>query len=214
MFSKVLHFQKYGLQWDCLWRKEVFGLYVYERAILKTFTQVDKKIESLKCAVYKKAVTSCADLRPADVIAGEILDKVEKRELLIGLRDAVNTAIEKMKPEHVCLLGMQYGVGKFAVSKPENKNRNYYRKVALAVRNFSKALNSLGYGEKEFILLVNKFHFIKEEYDKSQEFKANVEKSSTYKINGKFVSDLKPNNLSKSRDICRLSESFIHHQTH
>ena len=114
------------------------------RIFLKTFSQIDGVSENLNSAVYKKAVCSFGDLRPAEKVADEVLQKVIKGAVLIELKEAVIKSVKRLKPYYSYLLSVHYGI--LDVEKPNelNKDRNYYRSLAYAVGKFSKEMEKEG----------------------------------------------------------------------
>jgi len=170
-------------------------MYDYERAILKTFSQIDGVSENLNSAVYKKAVCSFGDLRPAEKVADEVLQKVIKGAVLIELKEAVIKSVKRLKPYYSYLLSVHYGI--LDVEKPNelNKDRNYYRSLAYAVGKFSKEMEKEGYDKQTYETVCTYFPFIDYAYKRALSFNIKIATSSSYKADRSF----KPNQSSKTK---------------
>ncbi|MBE5742811.1 MAG: hypothetical protein E7360_05825 [Clostridiales bacterium] len=167
---------------------------VYERAILKTFPQLDKVADGLRCAVYKKAVSSFGDLRPTESIANELLMKIHKRSMIAELKSAVEESLTKIKPCYAYYLSVQYGIGNLTPQLNEVKDRNFYRKVALSIKKFSEEMNSLGFTDRIYEKYVKAFPFIKAEYDKANSFNEKIRQNERFTCKGR---SFKPNTSKK-----------------
>ena len=132
--------------------------------------------------MYFKAINSSKDLRPADKIAMEIINKIEKKEKLRFLKESVETVLENMKPCDAYLLGVQYGVGELGVGCNEKKDRNFYRKTALAVKRFSDGMSGLGFNKIVYENYLKSFSFLNAEYQKSVALKEKISDNQEYRL--------------------------------
>lgn len=163
-------------------------MYDYERAILKVYSQIDGVSASLNSAVYKKAVNSFSDLRPADKIADEVLQKVIKVAVLNELKIAVVNSIKRLKPYYSYLLSDHYGILEGEKTVEITKDRRYYRRLAYAVGKFSKEMEREGYTVQTYYNICKRFPFINASYKRATLLTEQISSLSEFKADRNFKS--------------------------
>lgn len=150
-------------------------MFTYEKSLLKTFGEIEDVLELMDRSFYKRAVGSHSSKLSAYDEAEEMIELIELKKELIALYLTVSDVLSGLKKEDYRLLDERYGFfGDKRVT--DEVNRNYYRKLALAVGRFSYRLRKSGITEDRFKNLTKKFHFLAEAYaeEKAKENAANV----------------------------------------
>ena len=119
-------------------------------------------IESMDRRFMLRALGSFSCRLPAEVQAEKLIELTERKKQLLILRLNVYDALNAIKPEYKRILAEKYGFDEDKKGVTDEKNRNYYRKLALAVGKFKKSLDSLDVTTEKIREFAQKFHFLSE----------------------------------------------------
>ncbi len=139
-------------------------MFVYEKTLLCLYDKMADIIEGMEGEFLKKALKSYYDYTPVDKQAEILLELTEKKKDLEFTKECISRAISSLKAEERRILEEKYGIGGKKIT--DVINRNYYRKLAVAVGKFSKNLRAEGVDAEFFDMIKKEFAFIEEEYEK------------------------------------------------
>ena len=162
-------------------------MFAYEKAVLKTYRQTSANIKNLSSAIIKGAQGSFHSKKSAKDLAEKLLQLVNDKNELEGLKLAVQKTLSEMKPCHAYLLCVKYGVGKYAKEKPFDKTNGYYRKAAYALGKFAQGMKSLGYTPEVYQNVCARFEYIGQSYERFKKFEEKVYNCGNLKVNGKSL---------------------------
>ena len=156
-------------------------MFTYEKALLKTYGSFGDVIELMDESFMKRAVGSHSSKLSAYDEAERLIEMIELKKDLIDLYHILTDALSDLKKSDYIILDGRYSLtGENACA--EEKNRNYYRKLALAVAKFAYAARRRGADEKTFLLYAEKFHFIAEAYAEEKAKERDIFKGKTLKV--------------------------------
>lgn len=109
-----------------------------------------------------KAIGSFSCRLPAEAQANRLIELTERKKILLILRLDIYEALRALKPEYRRILAEKYGFDEEKRGVTDEKNRSYYKKLALATGKFDKALESGGLTAEKIRTLATAFHFLSE----------------------------------------------------
>lgn len=109
-----------------------------------------------------KAIGSFSCRLPAEAQANRLIELTERKKILLILRLDIYEALRALKPEYRRILAEKYGFDEEKRGVTDEKNRSYYKKLALATGKFVKALESGGLTAEKIRTLATAFHFLSE----------------------------------------------------
>ncbi len=137
-------------------------MFIEQKALLRSLDEMSGIIESMDRRFMLKALGSFSCRLPAEAQAEKLIELTERKKRLLVLRLDVYDALRMIKPEYRRVLAEKYGFDEDKKGVTDEKNRNYYRKLALAVGKFKKSLDSLDITTEKIRELAGQFHFLSE----------------------------------------------------
>lgn len=137
-------------------------MFIEQKALLRSLEEMSGIIESMDRRFMLKALGSFSCRLPAEVQAERLIELTERKKKLLILRLDVFEALNAIKPEYRRILAEKYGFDEEKKGVTDEKNRNYYRKLALSVGKFAKALNETGVTTEKIRELAKSFYFLSE----------------------------------------------------
>lgn len=137
-------------------------MFIEQKALLRSLDEISGIIESMDRRFMLKALGSFSCRLPAEMQAEKLIELTERKKRLLVLRLDVYDALRMIKPEYRRVLAEKYGFDEDKKGVTDEKNRNYYRKLALAVGKFKKSLDSLDITTEKIRELAGQFHFLSE----------------------------------------------------
>ena len=137
-------------------------MFIEQKALLRSLDDMSGIIESMDRRFMLRALGSFSCRLPAEVQAEKLIELTERKKQLLILRLNVYDALNAIKPEYKRVLAEKYGFDEDKKGVTDEKNRNYYRKLALAVGKFKKSLDSLDVTTEKIREFAQKFHFLSE----------------------------------------------------
>ena len=137
-------------------------MFIEQKALLRSLDEMSGIIESMDRRFMLKALGSFSCRLPAEMQAEKLIELTERKKRLLVLRLDVYDALRMIKPEYRRVLAEKYGFDEDKKGVTDEKNRNYYRKLALAVGKFKKLLDSLDITTEKIRELAGQFHFLSE----------------------------------------------------
>lgn len=136
-------------------------MFVEQKALLRSLEEMSGIIESMDRRFMFKALGSFSSRIPTEILAEKFLELTEKKKRLLILRLNVYEALRGLKDEYRRILAEKYG---FDDKKEitDVKNRNYYKKLALATCKFAKELEKTGVKAEDIREEAKCFHFLNE----------------------------------------------------
>lgn len=160
-------------------------MYVYEKTILRIYRQLDGFIKSSNASCERKALASFSSRKSVEKIAEDIINmQMEKRELE-DLKYFIEEGLERIKPAYKEVLKIQYGLSEDGQENEVEKTRAFYRKVVLALGKFSDQMKEFGYSQEVYEELIDRFCFIKHEYERARFLQNKIMQSKQWKCEGK-----------------------------
>lgn len=137
-------------------------MFIEQKALLRSLDEMSGIIESMDRRFMLRALGSFSCRLPAEVQVEKLIELTERKKQLLILRLNVYDALNAIKPEYKRVLAEKYGFDEDKKGVTDEKNRNYYRKLALAVGKFKKSLDSLDVTTEKICESAQKFHFLSE----------------------------------------------------
>ncbi len=137
-------------------------MFAYEKAILKSYGKFEEVIDCMDESFMRKALKTFSSRMPTEKLAEKLIDMTERKKSLVRLYFSVGDALSSLKAEDQRILSERYGFDSGKKGVTDEQNRNYYRKLALAVGRFSAALAKTGADSETLEEMRRKFHFIDE----------------------------------------------------
>lgn len=137
-------------------------MFIEQKALLRSLDQISGIIESMDRRFMLKAIGSFSCRLPAEAQANRLIELTERKKILLILRLDVYEALRALKPEYRRILAEKYGFDEEKRGVTDEKNRSYYKKLALATGKFVKALESEGLTAEKIRTLATAFHFLSE----------------------------------------------------
>ncbi len=137
-------------------------MFIEQKALLKSLEEISGIIESMDRRFMLKAIGSFSCRLPAEQQASRLIELTERKKRLLILRLDVYEALRGLKPEYRRILAEKYGFDEEKRGVTDEKNRNYYKKLALATGKFAKVLEAQGLTTEKIRELAASFHFISE----------------------------------------------------
>lgn len=114
-------------------------MFIEQKALLRSLEEMSGIIESMDRRFMLKALGSFSCRLPAEVQAERLIELTERKKKLLILRLDVFEALNAIKPEYRRILAEKYGFDEEKKGVTDEKNRNYYRKLALSVRKICQS---------------------------------------------------------------------------
>lgn len=143
-------------------KKEGRLMFIEQKALLRSLEEMSGIIESMDRRFMLKALGSFSCRLPAEAQAERLIELTERKKRLLLLRLNVCEALRNIKPEYRRILAEKYGFDEEKKGVTDEKNRNYYRKLALAVGKFASALETEGIDAEKIREEAACFHFLAE----------------------------------------------------
>lgn len=137
-------------------------MFIEQKALLRSLDQISGIIESMDRRFMLKAIGSFSCRLPAEAQANRLIELTERKKILLILRLDIYEALRALKPEYRRILAEKYGFDEEKRGVTDEKNRSYYKKLALATGKFVKALESGGLTAEKIRTLATSFHFLSE----------------------------------------------------
>lgn len=137
-------------------------MFVEQKALLRSLDETSGIIESMDKRFMFRALGSFSCRLPAEVQAERMIGLIERKKKLLILRLNVYEALRGIKPEYRRILAEKYGFDEEKKGVTDEKNRSYYKKLALAVGKFKLELDKTGVTTDEIKELAKTFHFLAE----------------------------------------------------
>ena len=137
-------------------------MFIEQKALLRSLDQISGIIESMDRRFMLKAIGSFSCRLPAEAQANRLIELTERKKTLLILRLDIYEALRALKPEYRRILAEKYGFDEEKRGVTDEKNRSYYKKLALATGKFVKALESGGLTAEKIRTLATSFHFLSE----------------------------------------------------
>ena len=137
-------------------------MFIEQKALLRSLDQISGIIESMDRRFMLKAIGSFSCRLPAEAQANRLIELTERKKILLILRLDIYEALRALKPEYRRILAEKYGFDEEKRGVTDEKNRSYYKKLALATGKFVKALESEGLTAEKIRTLATAFHFLSE----------------------------------------------------
>lgn len=137
-------------------------MFIEQKALLRSLDQISGIIESMDRRFMLKAIGSFSCRLPAEAQANRLIELTEHKKILLILRLDIYEALRALKPEYRRILAEKYGFDEEKRGVTDEKNRSYYKKLALATGKFVKALESEGLTAEKIRTLATAFHFLSE----------------------------------------------------
>ena len=137
-------------------------MFIEQKALLRSLDQISGIIESMDRRFMLKAVGSFSCRLPAEAQANRLIELTERKKMLLILRLDIYKALRALKPEYRRILAEKYGFDEEKRGVTDEKNRSYYKKLALATGKFVKALEAEGLTAEKIRTLATTFHFLSE----------------------------------------------------
>ena len=137
-------------------------MFIEQKALLRSLDQISGIIESMDRRFMLKAVGSFSCRLPAEAQANRLIELTERKKMLLILRLDIYEALRALKPEYRRILAEKYGFDEEKRGVTDEKNRSYYKKLALATGKFVKALDAEGLTAEKIRTLATTFHFLSE----------------------------------------------------
>lgn len=137
-------------------------MFIEQKALLRSLDQISGIIESMDRRFMLKAIGSFSCRLPAEAQANRLIELTERKKTLLILRLDIFEALRALKPEYRRILAEKYGFDEEKRGVTDEKNRSYYKKLALATGKFVKALESGGLTAEKIRTLATAFHFLSE----------------------------------------------------
>lgn len=137
-------------------------MFIEQKALLRSLDQISGIIESMDRRFMLKAIGSFSCRLPAEAQANRLIELTEHKKILLILRLDIYEALRALKPEYRRILAEKYGFDEEKRGVTDEKNRSYYKKLALATGKFVKALESGGLTAEKIRTLATAFHFLSE----------------------------------------------------
>ena len=137
-------------------------MFIEQKALLRSLDQIRGIIESMDRRFMLKAIGSFSCRLPAEAQANRLIELTERKKILLILRLDIYEALRALKPEYRRILAEKYGFDEEKRGVTDEKNRSYYKKLALATGKFVKALESGGLTAEKIRTLATSFHFLSE----------------------------------------------------
>lgn len=137
-------------------------MFIEQKALLRSLDQISGIIESMDRRFMLKAIGSFSCRLPAEAQANRLIELTERKKILLILRLDIFEALRALKPEYRRILAEKYGFDEEKRGVTDEKNRSYYKKLALATGKFVKALESGGLTAEKIRTLATSFHFLSE----------------------------------------------------
>lgn len=137
-------------------------MFIEQKALLRSLDQISGIIESMDRRFMLKAIGSFSCRLPAEAQANRLIELTERKKTLLILRLDIYEALRALKPEYRRILAEKYGFDEEKRGVTDEKNRSYYKKLALATGKFVKALESGGLTAEKIHTLATTFHFLSE----------------------------------------------------
>ena len=137
-------------------------MFIEQKALLRSLDQISGIIESMDRRFMLKAIGSFSCRLPAEAQANRLVELTERKKILLILRLDIYEALRALKPEYRRILAEKYGFDEEKRGVTDEKNRSYYKKLALATGKFVKALESGGLTAEKIRTLATAFHFLSE----------------------------------------------------
>lgn len=137
-------------------------MFIEQKALLRSLDEMSGIIESMDRRFMLKALGSFSDRLPAAAQAERLIMVTERKKRLLILRLDIYDALRMLKPDYRRILAEKYGFDENKKGVTDEKNRNYYRKLALAVGKFKKSLDSVGVTTEKIREYASTFHFLSE----------------------------------------------------
>lgn len=137
-------------------------MFIEQKALLRSLDQISGIIESMDRRFMLKAIGSFSCRLPAEAQANRLIELTERKKILLILRLDIYEALRALKLEYRRILAEKYGFDEEKRGVTDEKNRSYYKKLALATGKFVKALESGGLTAEKIRSLAATFHFLSE----------------------------------------------------
>ena len=137
-------------------------MFIEQKALLRSLDQISGIIESMDRRFMLKAIGSFSCRLPAEAQANRLIELTERKKTLLILRLDIYEALRALKPEYRRILAEKYGFDEEKRGVTDEKNRSYYKKLALATGKFVKALESGGLTAEKIRTLATAVHFLSE----------------------------------------------------
>lgn len=137
-------------------------MFIEQKALLRSLDQISGIIESMDRRFMLKAIGSFSCRLPAEAQANRLIELTERKKILLILRLDIYEALRALKPEYRRILAEKYGFDEEKRGVTDEKNRSYYKKLALATGKFVKALESGGLTAEKIRTLATAFYFLSE----------------------------------------------------
>lgn len=121
----------------------------YLEIILTNYPQLDKLCDCLEKSIFRKAIASFSTNKSTLDSINEIVDTIERRNMLIRLRNICNIVFSRMNKEEIDLFSYKY-FNKNPSNDFDCSSRNYFRKQKRALEHFKELLGYIGINEKVF----------------------------------------------------------------
>lgn len=137
-------------------------MFIEQKALLRSLDEMSGIIESMDRRFMLKTLGSFSCRLPVAVQAERLIELTERKKKLLILRlDIINT-LNTIKPDYRRMLAEKYGFDEDKNGITDEKNRNYYKKLALAVGKFKKSLDTLDVSTEKIREYAKTFHFLSE----------------------------------------------------
>ena len=122
-------------------------MFVAAKTVLSSYGNLSRHIGNIEKLIEETALKSFYDPAPCEILAERIIGLIEKKNLLIDLKNKAKNALKGMCAEDVNLLADKFGKsrGNIYLSKS-----SYFRKLNAAVAQFGSALSRQGITEEVF----------------------------------------------------------------
>lgn len=137
-------------------------MFIEQKALLRSLDQISGIIESMDRRFMLKAIGSFSCRLPAEAQANRLIELTERKKILLILRLDIYEALRALKPEYRRILAEKYGFDEEKRGVTDEKNRSYYKKLAMATGKFVKALEGEGLTAEKIRTLATAFHFLSE----------------------------------------------------
>ena len=122
-------------------------MFITAKTVLASYGKLNRVIGEMNDLIEEAAVRSFYDLTPCAVQAERICGMIERRNLLIDLKDKARKALRKLSADDISILAKKFGRNK---EEMYLSKRAYFRRVNVALARFEKSLKSQGIDEETF----------------------------------------------------------------
>ncbi len=137
-------------------------MFIEQKALLRSLDEMSGIIESMDRRFMLKVLGSFSCRLPAAAQAEKLIELTERKKKLLILRLDILDALNMIKPDYRRMLAEKYGFDEDKKGVTDEKNRNYYKKLALAVGKFKKSLDTLDVTTEKIREYASTFHFLSE----------------------------------------------------